>query len=216
MKTVVVCFVSIALALPGATYARGTGTEIVVGADASIWDSSISLDPTSGIFPIGGAGQLNGEFTVARRDGIEIGLRISDRTDGLLQVEGTKKGIYHAATGYDTGTTDRAEWNYDWHVDLQEADDPYLTLADFDLTLTQTFAPKLNGSAGPLDLKFPDLLPGLLDNAVLYQSSQNAVFFNDSFDPNAEGTYNLMLKLAPKAGGAPLIVQVKVVVSDEI
>ena len=117
-----------------------------------------------------------------------------------------------APTGYDTGTTDRAEWNYDWHVDLRNT---MKTLSDYDLTLHQTFSPKLNGSAGPLDLKFPEIIPGLLDNAVLYQSSQNPVFFNDTFDVHAEGTYNLMLKLKPKAGGPPLIAHIQVIVRNE-
>jgi hypothetical protein len=197
-------------AFSAAAIAAGVN-QVTVGAMVTEWDSATPLNPALGIYPIRGAGQINGEFVIAERDGIQIGLRITDRTDGLLEASGKRTGTYRASTGYDTGTLDRAEWNYDWHVDLRYSG---TTLADYDLTLTQTFTPKLNGSAGPLDLKFPDLLNSLLDNAVLYQSSQNPVFFNDSFDVDKEGTYHLMLKLQPRNGGPPLIAQVKVVVAD--
>ena len=198
--------------LPANSFGQAKGTQVIVGADASVWDSSVAPNPTTGIFPVGGSGQLNGQFVIVQRDGIEIGLRATDRTDGLLTATGEKKGIYLAATGYDTGTIDRAEWNYDWHVDLRNTT---TTLSDYDLTLHQTFSSKLNGSAGPLDLTFPEIIPGVLDNAVLYQSSQNPVFFNDTFDVHAEDTYNLMLKLTPKAGGPPLIAQIQVIVQDD-
>ena len=175
------------------------------------WSSATLPNPLLGIYPISGAGQVNGEFVIAERDGIQIGLRITDRTDGLLMVSGKRTGTYLAGTGYDTGTLDRAEWNYDWHIDLRGTG---TTLEDYELALHQTFSPKLNGSAGPLDLKFPELIGSILDNAVLYQSSQNPVFFNDSFNVEKEGTYHLMLKLQPKTGAAPLIAQVKVVVTN--
>lgn len=211
MKKFVCTAFAILLAASGTTFAQGTGTVAVVGAEASVWDSTVMLDPGNGIFPIGGGGQLNGEFTLVERDGIQIGLRATDRTDGLLTASGKRMGVYNAATGFDTGTVDLAEWNYDWHVDLRGTG---TVLGDYNLTLAQTFAPKLNGSAGPLDLSFPNIVGGLLDNAVLYQSSQNPVFFNNTFDPNAEATYHLMLKLQPKNGGPPLIAQIRVIVRD--
>ncbi len=40
---------------------------VTVGVDASVWDSSVLLDIPNGIFPIGGAGQINGDFTIAER-----------------------------------------------------------------------------------------------------------------------------------------------------
>ena len=201
----------ISLGLGGTVFANGPKAVTEVGVDASQWFSD-TWNPPAGYFPIGGAGQINGEFVIVTRDGIEIGLRATDRTDGTLPASGKKKGVYEASTGYDTGTTDRAEWNYDWHVDLRGSG---TTLGDYELTLVQTFSPKLNGSAGPLDLKFPDMFGTLLDNATLYQSSQNPVFFNDTFDVNTEGTYNLKLKLKPKNGGSPMIAHIKVIVSDQ-
>ena len=138
-------------------------------------------------------------------------MRATNRVDGLLIPTGKNKGTYAAPTGFDTGTVDRAEWNYDIHVDLRGTG---TILGEYDLTLGQTFISKLSGSAGPFDLTFPDIIPGVLDGALLYQLSFNPVFFNDTFDVLREGTYNLTLTLQPKGGGAPLIAHIQVVVSD--
>jgi hypothetical protein len=196
-----------------ATRLFAAGNDVTIGTVVTEWSSATLLDAVNGIYPVGGSGQLNGEFVVVERDGVQIGLRATDRTDGLLVVSGVRTGTYQAATGYDPGTLNRAEWNYDIHLDLRGTGK---TLADYTFTLTQTFAPKLNGSAGPLDLKFPDMFEDLLDNAVLYQLSLNPVFFNDSFDVDREGTYHLMLKMQPLTGGPPLIAQIRVVVTNEI
>lgn len=212
MKRLIGIALAIALGTTGTAFAQGTGTEVMVGVDASEWTSDTVLDIPGGIFPVGGGGQLNGEFTIVTRDGSEIGLRATDRVDGLLTATGMRKGFYTASTGYDTGTTNRAEWNYDIHVDLRGTG---TELSDYDLTLNQTFVNKLLGSAGPFDLTFPDFTFGVLDNAVLYQLSFNPVFFNDTFDVFAEDTYDLVLTLSPKAGGPPLKAHIQVIVSAE-
>jgi hypothetical protein len=211
MKKFVLVALAISVCAMGNAVAKGPKTEVFVGSDASQWFSDFP-NPATGYFPIGGAGQLNGEFVIVVGEGVEIGLRATDRKDGLLTATGKKKGVYLAATGLDQNEAGRAEWNYDWHVDLRGSG---TTLSDYDLTLIQTFAPKLLGEGGPLDLTFPDLTFGILDNAVLYQSSQNPSFFNDTFDPFAEGTYNLVLKLKPKKGGPGLAAHIKVIVTDE-
>lgn len=202
---------AISLSLMGTAIAQGKGTVVVVGENASEWSSLTPFIPGL-TFPVGGSGQLNGEFTIVQRDGIEIGLRATDRTDGLLTATGKKKGIYVASTGYDNPPDNtRAEWNYDIHVDLRGTG---TELGDYHLTLTQTFVPKLFGSAGPLDVTLPGIIPSVLvDTVTLYQQSWNPVFFSDTFDVNAEGTYNLKLTLKPKAGGPPLIAHIQVIVS---
>ena len=208
MKKFFIATAALCMGLSGPAIAGKGTTE--VGADASQWFSDLPSLPD--YFPIGGAGQLNGNFVIVERDGIEIGLRATDRKDGLLPpATGKKKGVYIACTGEDLGgsETGRAEWNYDWHVDLRGTD---TTLSDYDLTLTQTFAPSLFGETGPLDLTFPETFPGLLDGATLYQSSQNPTFGNDTFDQFAEGNYNLKLTLKPKGKGAPLIAHIRVIV----
>ncbi len=193
--------------ITGTAFAQGRGPVVFVGVDASEWSSD--TDDTPPLFPVGGGGQLNGEFTIVELDGIEIGLRATDRVDGLLTATGVRKGVYMASTGFDTGTNDRAEWNYDIHVDLR---DTGTVLSDYDLTLTQNFVPKLGGSAGPLDLTFSEITD-MFAQAILYQQSFNPVFFNDTFDVFAEGTYNLNLTLQPKAGGPPLVALIQVIVS---
>ena len=164
MKRIIGLTLAILLSAAGTAYAQGKNT-VTVGVLASEWSSATVADAASGIFPVGGSGQLNGEFVIVMRDGMEIGFRATDRTDGLLTPTGKRKGIYEASTGYDSGTMNRAEWNYDIHVDLRGTG---TVLSDYDLKLNQTFINKLNGSAGPFDLTFPELTAGLLDNAVLY------------------------------------------------
>lgn len=63
------------------TNAKSLGP-ITVGADASIWDSNLEENPNAGIYPVGGSGQINGEFTIAERNGVQIGLRIQERFEG--------------------------------------------------------------------------------------------------------------------------------------
>ncbi|MEP4146658.1 MAG: hypothetical protein ABJL54_05510, partial [Halioglobus sp.] len=151
-----------------------------VGAHASEWDSNTT--PGDGIFPVGGSGQLNGEFVIVERDGIQMGLRATDRKDGLLDPvsrSGSKTGVYIACTGEDQGETSRAEWNYDLHLDLRDTD---TTLADYRFTLTQTFADSLYGSTEALDLSFPEWMGGMLNTATLYQQSWNPNFGTETFD----------------------------------
>jgi hypothetical protein len=76
--------------------ASGPG-KVAVGLDVSVWDSGLALDLGAGIFPVGGAGQLNGEFTTAERLGIQIGLRAQERFVGPLEAspnQNRKIGIY--------------------------------------------------------------------------------------------------------------------------
>lgn len=189
---------------------KGAAT-IAIGTDVSVWDSNFDdPDATDGIAAIGGSGQINGEFTVAERNGIQIALRAQERFEGTLEASGKKIGVYKA----NTGTTrpegsNNATWNYDWHVDLRGTE---TTLADYDLTLHLTsIANEIFGFKTPVDFTFGGSVPY---NVVLYQGSWNPGFGNDEFYPTVEGTYNLRLRLSPKAGGPPLSATIKVRVSD--
>lgn len=223
MRRAFVLLLAIALtaATAGTAVANGKGPvsgpgDVAVGVDVSVWDSTVLPDPANGIFPIGGAGQLNGEFTTAERLGIQIGLRAQERFVGPLEATANKNGkvgIYEA----ETGTSDalgRATWNYDWHVDLRNARGVAAgtTLADYDLTLeTDMFASQF-GFPVPVDLTFGGFVPG---NAVLYQSSFNPVFGATGFDPLAVDTYSLRLVLTPKTFNGPsLAVSIEVNVVD--
>lgn len=184
---------------------------VTVGTDASEWDSETEADEENGIYPIGGGGQVNGEFTIAERNGVQIGLRAQKRFVGTIEASGDRVGVYESTTGFSSGT--RAVWNYDWHVDLRGAKGRLAgkTLGDYDLTLETNIADELFGADIPMDLTF-----GSLENGVLYQGSWNPDFGNDTFDPTVEDTYTFRLILTPKTfRGAPLAVQIRVNVTEQ-
>ncbi len=201
--------------------ASGPG-HVLIGVDASIWDSTVPLG--DGLIPIGGGGQLNGEFTIAERYGIQIGLRAQERFVGTLMTvpnNDNHVGVYEAAGGFsgnsfsgDAMDKERATWNYDWHVDLRDAFGVArgTTLGDYDLTLeTDIAATTLFGFMLPLDLTFGGFIP---DDTILFQSSQNPDFGNPPFDAEAAGTYTFTLVLTPITfKGPPLSVSIQVNVS---
>lgn len=96
-----------------------------LGDDVSVWDSSVPLDLPSGLFPIGGSGQLNGEFATSTYVGatfgdvsaVQIGLRAQERLGGgptLTRVGNT----YFAEPGTSGTSVIGATWNYDLHLDF--------------------------------------------------------------------------------------------------
>src|SRR5665811_476395 len=98
-----------------------------------------------------GDGIPNGEWITAKTQGVEIGLRATDSTDGLLDVTGTKGnrvGVYEVSTGYDEDST-AAEWNYEWSVDLGNAtgNAADMMLTDYRLTLEQDLQSRSCGTS---------------------------------------------------------------------
>lgn len=152
-----------------------------------------------------GDGIPNGEWVTTEIQGVVIGLRATDRTDGLLEVtgiNGNRVGVYEAATGRDGTTTNRAEWNYEWSVDLQNAvgNAAGKTISDYSLALEQDFVPV----AGTFELPMPDVCDAV--SPTLCQQSWNPSFFgaeSAGYDVNAEATYNLRLVLTPKTFNGP-------------
>lgn len=214
MRTAIIALVAAGFFV-GQAYAQGpagnkrgelprSGPGLVeIGIDASTWSSN---EPTGdGLIPIGGSGQVNGEFTIARRLGIEIGLRAQERFVGPIMAvpnHNNQVGIYQAETGF-SDAQGRATWNYDWHVDLRNAYGVARgrSLGDYVLTLEADIADStLFGFPLPLDLTFGGFIP---DDTVLYQSSQNPKFGNPSFDAAAPGTYEFTLVLTPKSFRGP-------------
>ena len=217
MRRTIVLMVGLVLTLAsvGAATAAGTASgpgEVSVGVEVSVWDSGLAVDPPAGIFPIDGSGQINGEFTTAQRYGIEIGLRAQKRFEGTLAATpdaNGKVGIYEAPAGIGE-LPDLATWNFDWHVNLRNAQGVAAgkSLGDYDLTLETDMFASFFGFVVPVDFTFGGLVPG---NAVLYQSSQNPAFGNVDFVPTISGTYNLRLVLTPKTfNGPPLAVSIQV------
>jgi hypothetical protein len=224
-RSVVLAFIGVLallLATTGTAYSKGPVSgpgEVAVGVDASTWTSDTAQNPDDGLFPIGGSGQLNGEFTTAERYGIQIGLRAQERTVGPLDAaanQNARLGIYQAETGFSTGTL--ATWNYDWHVDLRNARGVAAgtTLGDYDLTLETDMFASLFGLDVPADLTFGYTNAAFVaPHAVLFQESFNPVFGNTGFDPQLQDTYDLSLVLTPKSfNGPPLKVSIQVVVTN--
>jgi PEP-CTERM motif len=177
-----------------AAAASGKAAPVTVfNADVNEWSSSTQSDPTSGIYPIGGTGALNGGFVVTTgSDGAQIGIRASLRFKGLLpQTNNGSVATYFAPAG--TSGNNLSLWNFDGDIDLQGTGH---TLNDY--TAVATFTDR-KGLVTPVDL----LAAGIPSNLVLGQTSENpgfaflsAVF--PSFDPNAPGVYTFDLKLTPK------------------
>lgn len=184
------------------------------GTDVSEWSSNTVPGPD--VFPVGGSGQVNGNFIVNQFSGVQLGLRATERrspvplvasfspSNGLLQT-----GSYVALTGSDTNTPaapNRAFWNYDIHLDLRTATGRYAgkTLADYNFYFTTDIAdldlPELGD--GEYDLSFGGLIG---DGTVLYQQSWNPVFFNDTFTFVVPAEYTFQLVLEPKTFNAPAL-----------
>jgi hypothetical protein len=98
---------------------------VTIDVDAGVWDSTFACDSGDACIPIQGAGQVNGGFTMLKKQGIEFGIRTPERRIGPVTPTADLSGsigIYQAATGYDLtapASSDRAWWNFDWHVDLR-------------------------------------------------------------------------------------------------
>lgn len=212
MKQLFVITLAVLLSTIGTASAQGPVSgpgKVTVGVDASTWTSGSPSGP--GLIPIGGSGQVNGEFTIATRNGMEIGLRAQLRFLGTLTAfsnQNGKVGIYEADAGFSTGT--RATWNYDWHVDLRGAFGVAAgtTLGDYFLLLETDIASALFGDPIPLDLTFGGFIP---DDTILYQSSQNPDFGNVEFKAEDVKIYNFRMFLIPKTfSGPPLTVSIQV------
>lgn len=203
----------IAMAYPTSGSNAGSLGKVTVGTDVSEWEV--------------GSGQFNGEFTVAERQGIELGLRIQERFVGLVEAkseQGGRLGVYEVKTG-STGGDNNGAWNYDWHVDLSNAKGQAKgkTLSDYQLVLEQDFTEQsLFGALGsdPVELPLAAEGNGGVCSAgtftpTLCQQSWNPGFGNTDYDPFEERSYNLRLILIPDTfNGPPVAVSIRVDVSD--
>ncbi len=162
----------------------------------SVWSSdTVEVFPT--IFPIGGSGQVNGNFTVAEAEGVQIGLRANRRFSGdPLHVEGSTYFIETGESG--PGLT---LWNYDIHIDFgsQFSMGDYLVMLIASMPNHSTFDLQQDIRAtAEAALGYP-LQPGYLDGVQLFQTSQNPGFFASGIDPDAHGLYTFDLHLFPHA-----------------
>ena len=188
------------------------------GVDASEWSSDTAAGP--GIYPVGGSGQVNGHFVTGERNGVQIAIRAQRRfaqnVDPLPVSKDKQVGVYEVETGTSDGAG-RAIWNYDIHVDMRDARGVAkgTVLGDYTLVLDADFQPAFFGCAFPCELT-----GGAIDDALLFQMSQNPEFGDgidavDDFDATVEGDYRVTLILTPDTfNGPPISVTMRVVVSD--
>ena len=173
------------------------------GVDASEWDSATTV-VAGVIIPVGGSGQLNGQFVTGERYGVQVGIRAQERFAGpTLPVTRAKQvGVYQAATGV-SDLRGRATWNYDLHIDLRNAQGVAAgkTLGDYTLVLDSDISPAFFGCAFPCDLTAA-FLPSTV---LLSQTSQNPTFGNPTFDAFLADSYTFTLTLTPKTFNGPSI-----------
>jgi len=185
-------------------------------SDVSVWDSTVPVDPFAGIFPIGGAGQIAGNFAVdtnTKKDtAIQVGLRAQERFVGPIEPIGD---IYFAATG--ESTPGRATWNFDWSLDFGTSfletqlgkDLTAQNLEDFDVVLEITDS---DGNQFLLDF---GAFPNPVGPIVLSQSSQN-VGFGFIGLPIDSQAYDISLAVENSKGRTLAESEITVVVTDEV
>ena len=177
--------------------------------DVSVWDSAVVVDIGNGIYPIGGSGQVSGDFAVdtfLEEDmGIQVGLRAQERFFGPTLP--TIDNVYYAEVGESLGGL--ATWNFDWSLDFGST---YLetqlgtilvpkNMQDFDVILSLDNDPSEATDFVDLDLVLINALQSK-DPVVLDQQSWNMEFgflegiFGITFDPNTSGVYDFVLTVS--------------------
>lgn len=179
----------------------------VFDSDVSIWDSSVAENGTT-LFPIGGSGQVNGNFVVDTNAtaGVQTGIRASRRFSPIpLENSGSTYFIEVGESG-----PGLALWNFDFHLDLgagfPNSPSPSTgSLGDFDVILDIDFNPAAgNANFFSIDLNTDTALPS---TTLLVQGSQNLGFdfwrlISDPnifpFDPFTAGEYFFSLTVREK------------------
>ena len=161
--------------------------------DVNQWSSS-SPPPSTGVYPIGGSGQVNGGFVVGTDPTSldQIGLRAELRNVGPVLSQ-TNDSIHTATYIAPAGSSggNRALWNFDFDIDLAGGH----KISDYTAILKITDGATVTS----LNLVTSGLVPS---DATLYQNSENAGFAFlatefPGFNPNAAQDYSFDLSLTP-------------------
>ena len=226
-------FLSALLAIP-------SGATVVAGTDASVWDSDVPVPappgPDDTIFPIGGSGQVDGEFILDTVElgpsALQIGLRAQERFVGPVW---PRAGTAFFAESGSPGADGRASWNYEIHLDFGTTDtDTTLPGRSLESQLLRSLAP-LNMRDFTVEFLFDtdpspattfvvtDLntaldLSGVGADVRLFQTSQNPDFDvfggGGTFDANLPGVYDLRLRVSDGGGEVVAETALQVVAVD--
>lgn len=179
----------------------GVATSLVSAGtigDASSWTSSLLLDPANGIYPVGGSGQVNGQFSLANGPAnggeYEIALRASLRGLGTLQ--GFDDGeIVHYYAPVGTSTVNNivgSKWNFDYSIDFRNTTD---VLGSHTAILKLDIDPTIDTNY--LDVNLASFFSS---NAKLLQDSSNYIYLNGVipgvFNPNTSGIYDIRVEVS--------------------
>ncbi len=209
----------------GLALAAGGARAVPVSSvgNVSVWDSTLTtpadfgLSAPATVFPVGGSGQVNGnfqitDFTLPGGGAAQIGIRAQRR---FSPVPWLRTGsTYFVDPGTSSGGNN-ALWNFDIHIDLGTAQlrgpsgGAPGRLGDLSYVLF------LTDSTG-LTSFFPFTIDQYLQghgasasdrqNAALVQFSENlgfGFFLGDAFDPEAPGTYRFELAVFDLAATEP-------------
>ncbi|MEO1368613.1 MAG: DUF11 domain-containing protein, partial [Acidobacteriota bacterium] len=209
--------------------------------DASVWDSAVPqpIDPgTATVFPIGGSGQVNGEFILDNVDlgdsALQVGLRVQERFIGPVF---PRAGTAFFAESGSPNADGRATWNYEIHLDFGTSDaDTTIVGSSLESQLLRTLT-ALNMRDYTVEFLFDtdptaatqftvtDLndaldVGGVGPDVVLFQTSQNPDFEvfggGGAFDADLEGSYELRLRVSDPDGEVVGEVGLLVVVVDTL
>ena len=210
---------SLLLAVATTTTAEATckGQEsITVNTPVSVWEYTKS-------------GQINDHFTLLESEGVQVGIRVQERgvPNPLTPTDTNNDSIgeYRVETGSATDGSDPtlSWWNFDWHVDVSNADDDTKqTIGDYSgapggggigLTVECVAGTGCAATTPPFGPYTMDLAPAAGPTAVpqgfgVYQGSQNpgftfwpwsavapAGYGDGSYDIDIEATYKVCVIL---------------------
>ena len=228
--------VCLVLLLASSLFAPQAMATVTAGADASVWDSAVPVTAT--LFPIGGSGQLNGEFILDTVDlggsVLQVGIRAQERFVGPSL---TRVGNVYFATPGTSGGGSGATWNYDIHIDFGTSDT--LTTvpgSSLESQILQTLTPLSlreftveflldTDPTSATDFTVNDINEGLDglsygEDVYLFQTSLNMLFelFGSGpavFDPDADGIYDFEVRVRDLVSGDTVArTAMKVVVGD--
>lgn len=190
--------------------------KLALNSDVSVWDSVLSPDAGAGIFPIGGAGQIAGNFVVdtqTKKDtAIQVGLRAQERFVGPIE---PFQNVYLTPTG--EAPAGSPLWNFDFHLDsgtefLETQLGEDLTALDLEDFIVVLEIKDLEKNVWTLDLgDFPNP-----DGPIILSQNSWNIGFGFIDIPIDSKSYDIKLTVSNDKGRIISESKITVVVTDEI